>query len=363
VLLKVIFDKIVSNYIASIPDLSLKNTEKFLDECSIDRLQFEEHNFRSFKDSSHIPFYVSTIPRGMAGSTSDIDVILVSDVGKDLSIMTNHLFYEGRRVSIRFIRQLNLDEGINILAQFNKLPIDIRFDSLDNYIEQLPLKWEDFERLVNGVSFVTGNPYLHHLPSLCECALIGFLREYYQQKIMLNLACCADEFRTAHGYIVNALNAAMEILMVSCGQIQSKSKWTFYRWSRFRLDVTDSTVMEGISIIDSLTSCLHGCSYSLQKVLDNFGRLSSFFDKIFISMGNSDGMLFNMSSEIQIHEFIDSAVSLSSLRRTAVISSETLNMIAKMEVNNITKIEPSVAKVALKLVQFDLLSLNKIICY
>jgi hypothetical protein len=356
-----IFDELVHSYMASAPALAQKNTEDFLSEYSINRAAFEEFAFRSFK-FNYTPFYVSTVPRGMAGSTSDLDVILVSDVTSNITAITHHLFYQGRRIGLKFIHGVELDKTFDLAEEFSNLPISDWFLSIDKYEKQLSIKWEDFERLVNGVSFDVGTPYICHLPNLCQWSLLNFLLEYHEQRFMATLAYRASELYCAHGYIVYAIIAAMDAIMAACGQIQWNCKWTLERWSRFKSTITDSKVKEGILIINSLEGCLESCHYSPETVLNKLEELSSYFCNVFAPL-EDDKLFLNISGEVQKHQFISSAISLTSPQRTAIISSDTLSEIINTNADDIINLDQYIASLSLKLLQLDILSLNRLTCH
>lgn len=356
-----IFGELVSSYMANASLTALRNTEKFLTECSINRYHFDEFVFRSF-DDSFTAFYVSTVPRGLAGSTSDLDLILVSEASTDRrTVLTNHLFYQGRRVGVKPINHLDVEEALELVTRAAGLPNTERLHTIDTCAERLPVKWADLERLVNGVSFVVGTPYLPKLPFVCEWALLDFLREYREQAMMVALASRADEVRAAHGYVVNALVAAMDVLMAACGRIQWNNKWTFYRWLRFKSEITDSTVLEGISILDALGDVARGkCSYSIQEALDRFEELSRYFDQVFAPLVPVQRSLIITGRAVQSHEFLRSAVSLSEAQRTAVVAAEILDVLINVSADDIVNLDPHIARVALPLLQLGLLEFTKL---
>ncbi|MFN7882198.1 MAG: DUF6001 family protein, partial [bacterium] len=215
-------------------------------------------------------YYVSTVPRGQAGSTSDLDVIVVSNSDEAPS-MSNMLFHMGRRVGAKVAPRPLIEKSIGILADAVRQSEPPLSGDPRAVRARLPIKWVDLERLVNGVSFAEDNAFLSALPVLSVCQQQISLEDYVRHRAALRLACGVHGGSNA--YLSLALMAAMDAVMAACGRVQSNAKWTFVRWARFLEECTQRSLIERLAPINSVWSVLERSKQCPPEMLDAVDHL------------------------------------------------------------------------------------------
>ena len=291
-----------------------KNVSACLAEWKIVRDDFEALINRLSQSAGPI-YYVSTVPRGQAGTTSDLDVIVVGR-GAEAPSLSNMLFHQGRRVGAKVIAASTVWDAIDIVRAAVSVPELGRLAAVRQAARQLPLKWHDLERVVNGVSFSEGCGFIAGLPALCEWQLCLSLGDYSRHRTSFRLAVASGATGSANAYLSLALMAAMDAVMARCGRVQSNNKWTFVRWGDL---VADCAGRGGDEVLGPLTRALadlHATSAPPCNALEAIDRLvGDLFGPRWIAPQR-----LGLRSGVQLGSFLPGAVFVTSPERTAILS-------------------------------------------
>jgi hypothetical protein len=330
-------------YAASAPALARENVERFFIVAGIDRANFEQMINRLSQRSGPI-YYVSTVARGLAGSKSDIDIIIPSSAGaQPLSSM---LFHGERRIGAKVIEAQTIDAALRFVSKTVSCPEDHLIEAVGFAERDLPVKWCDLERIVNGYSFEAGTPYATALRDICRWALGAALGAYRANRELMHLAISAGRVGAAHAYCTGHLIAAMDAVMASCGRVQSNTKWTLQRWSQFRLEIEDETVRDGADVLQALLTSLRDAPFRQEGPL--LAETDEFITATFQAMSPHRSGGLSLGEGTITGQFLPEASFISDGRRTVVIPSDHLACI------EVADVEPSQADAWLTLIQFDL---------
>jgi hypothetical protein len=316
----VIVDQHVELYRSSAPARLKRNVEACLGRWSIDRPEFEGLINRLSQDAGPI-FYVSTVSRGQAGTTSDLDVIVVGDSGRPAVALSNMLFHRGRRVGAKVIDETRIATAI---AQLNSVSRS-GDDPLGCPAPPLAVKLADLERLVNGFSFEAGTPYLHALPALCRWTYERSLSDYVLQRACCALADAAGAQRAAQVHLTDVLVAAMDVVMAAHGRVQSNTKWTMVRWEEFRREETGVDA-EVVGVIDRTRDRLRAGVDLASSLLD---ALNASFTQ-FVGPALPDELGLQLASDVKIGRYLTGAVYLTRPGRTAILAAENEQELADL---------------------------------
>jgi hypothetical protein len=325
-----------------------RNTLSFFERYGIDRPKSEEMLNRLCPEPCDL-YYVSTVPAGLAGSTSDLDVILVAPAGSSTRDLSSMLFQNGRRIGAKIVPARVVDDAIGMLRQVSST------SAQEVVVENpsppaSPLKWVDLERLINGISFTTGAYYLEALDDAAEYAVAKALETYSVQRFGAHLAAKAGLAKTAaRAYSAGALTSAMDILMAACGRIQSNVKWTYQRWSAFAHATENPTVAEGKKIIgNALSACMAG-RYAGAAVL---GPIDEFFAHALRAGGKLGIKGLQLSADVMSRSFLPGATCLKGRHKTVVVHSPLLdNMESLDDVDGLDRLDSADARSLLALLQ------------
>jgi hypothetical protein len=186
-----------------------------------------------FSDVADILF-VSTVTSGLAGSTSDVDVVVIVDGDLADERMSTMIFSEGVRLGVTAYRDGEIRAAIERLSSLSRIPPSRIVAARKDWDRGERVPWIELERCVNGYSFETANRYIAGLPSLAE-ACFGMAVEQFRRAVVLALlADYGGECRGQYGYAIVAVRALMDALMAERFDIHSNPKWVFERWSKFR---------------------------------------------------------------------------------------------------------------------------------
>jgi len=321
------------------------NTLAFFERYGIDRLKSEEMLNRLCPEPCDI-YYVSTVPAGLAGSKSDLDVILVAPDGSSTRDLSSMLFQNGRRIGAKIIPARVIDDAIAMLRRSSSgAAREVGIESPSPAI-----KWVDLERLINGISFVRGTQYLEALDDAAEYTVAKTLKTYSMQRFAAHLAAKAGAANAAaRAYSAGALTSAMDVLMAACGQIQSNAKWTFQRWSTFSRHTENPTVTAGTKIIGSALSACTADRRPAASVLDPV-------DEFFAHALRADGHLaikgLQLSADIISRAFLPGATCLKGKSRTVVVRTPLMEKMKALDGSGaVDRLDPAEARSLLTLLQ------------
>lgn len=209
-----------------------------------------DRHIRTRFESEVEPFFVSTVVRGLAGSTSDIDIMAVGEgVSQAVSAM---MFWEGRRIGLKAIDIDTLRAAQHELqAKFEAIKSGAFLSSGDLATSQ-HLKRVDLERLTNSYSLAKGAEFLTYLPALSRIAALESKREAAASLAAAHWAINCDQRKRAWAYLDIFVINAMDCVMALCGNVQSNTKWTNQRWAVFAADILHPGVAAVCSHIETL---------------------------------------------------------------------------------------------------------------
>jgi hypothetical protein len=297
------------------PVTGRRNVDAFFALNGVERNGFEAATLRGFA-GPFVPFYVSTVPRGLAGSTSDVDLILVTeDRAAAAHATSNMLFFGSRRV------------GVKVLAR-EDIALAIAMLQTPHASAPTPLKWVDLERLVNGTSFVEGESYAAHLPVLCSDAAQRFLADFQAARLGAELAVAALQTRSVEAYAATAVLAAMDTLMAACGRVQWNSKWTLERWRQFRDEARAPQATSGVRLLDRASRIVRGeRPMTTPEVLSQLQAVATFLGHLAAPLTLPPARLVP-APRVEAHRFLPSSVALAREGRVAVVTSQVWDALA-----------------------------------
>ncbi len=215
------------------------NVEAFMRQIEFDPIQFETTVRKQFPDLVDM-FFVSTVARGLAGSMSDIDVIVITAARPNFQRMSIMVHAQGRRLGVKHYSTDELAHVREVLA--GSWAMADLVQPVVAWLDRVTVDWVDCERVANGFSYATGTPWCNLLPALSELWLWEALMHAREATASASLSVAAGERRAAYGYLLIGLAYLRECVMAQCGDIQSNSKWTGERWSRFRPRIADRDI-------------------------------------------------------------------------------------------------------------------------
>lgn len=331
-----------------------RNTENFFNAAGIDREAFEAFALRRF-DTDSCALYVSTVPRGLAGSTSDIDLILL--VKKPLAptdMNSNMLFYQGRRVGIKLIYDQDVASTFNALETICSQRSDL--NTIAQTLKQQPVKWADLERVVNGISFSTDSPFVDRLPILGRTAVAISLRDFAANALLCNLAARGAYGSGVYAYGFAALTAAMDVIMALCGRIQSNTKWTFERWQRFAAGPSGGQIGPFVAPVTTLYhSILRVQATEGPTVAEQLQSIGQLLAKSVDRWGWSVSANLRLPTNVVARRFLPNATSLCRTDLAAAVATEVVQPLLAQGLLSIDDLPRSSAAAVLKLIQHGLL--------
>ena len=328
-----------------------RNVEAFFQRFDIDRDGLESLLFRNVRGEFE-PYYVSTVPRGLGGSTSDIDLILVAgDASVQQAHVSSMLFHAGRRLGAKVLTRAEIgsslaavEDGIAAWRRHEAYPID-----------NLPTKWADLERLVNGARLDGAHEFASALPILCEWAAIVAFGESGENCLMATLCQQAGQAAAARAYGEGAVMAAMDCVMASCGQVQSNMKWTYERWRRFQLERRPAAVQTTIEAINWARDCIEtGEPAWAQTIGDVHDRLSMDI----LSGADGGHPRLRVASEVVSHPFLPGASTLLGRGLAAVVPRDVLERLGGVDRQAAAQLDYGAADAAVVLTQTGFLTLR-----
>lgn len=311
-------------------DRARRNTIAFMEHQGLDRQEIEALAARIHPGQCTI-YFVSTIPAGLAGSKSDVDVILVPDSASGSDAVSNMMFHRDRRIGAKVILATEIAHALDRLREFSSHSLLGRCSDVQTSHSPGTIKWEDLTRLVNGLSFAQGATYLPALPDIARYATACALAKYRQQRFAAKLADRSNAVDALFGYRLNAVISAMDALMSACGRIMSNSKWTLQRWQQFEADpLTDAARSLHLLISQTWNSVLQSPradSRTLTLLDERFDEMTATEQKPFRHR------LRPLSSAI-CREFLPGALSIKSNGHVAIVPSNFLDRLASIDMRD-----------------------------
>lgn len=342
----------VSREAGRLPSAGRRNVEGFFDRFSLDRSAFEAFSLRRFPDTA-TPYYVSTVARGLAGSTSDIDLILVSpDKVPPEQASSNMLFFGDRRVGVKLISRADIDQalaGLDACGPDDGGPLDLGTDPTSAG----PIRWVDLERVVNGVSFQDDAGYTRHLPTLSRAAVQRFLAEFQIAAACTGLACVSGAEAAAYAYRAAAVVAAMDALMAACGRVQWNMKWTLERWRRFAVDATTAEARLGVAAIEKVAPIIQAIAPS--STADPLDELRRFFEANVLARRPLPAPRLALATDARTFGFLPGATAV---ERAGAFAVTDAALAAHIAASGEIPSDPERARAALQLLQLGFLRMS-----
>jgi hypothetical protein len=326
-------------------------TEAFFKRFEIDRQGLEALVFRNVRGTvTH--YYVSTVPRGLGGSTSDVDLILVtSNENARETTVSTMLFYGGRRIGAKVLTRADVAASLEaVRAGIASWQEDRRYP-----IAKFPVKWVDLERLVNGTRFDGQPEYAADLPALCQWSVIASFGLLEDRIFMAAVANIAHQSMSARAYGEDAIACAMDCVMASCGHIQANAKWTFERWRRFVEDAPPPAVLPMIEVVNSARRAVE------TRQLGFLQDLALVRDRLQLDILSGVSLRkarVRPSSVAAIHQFLPAALTLQVTGRVAVVPSQVFEQIDGLGLDGVVGLDPAAARATLALLQTGFLVLK-----
>lgn len=298
-----------------------RNVDQFFASQGLDKTEFESF-VRERSDPSHRPFYVSTVARGLASATSDIDIMLVADGPlAENHTTSNMLFFQQRRIGLKLLSRANIEATLAAMDAAAAQPT-LQAVIGNATLAAGPIRWVDLERIVNGVPFSGDESYAGRLESLCRATTAARLKDYLFNTLFLRLAVQAGLAESAYAYGQLALMAAMDVLMASCGQVQSNMKWVFERWMRFAAEAKLPAVQEGVALLTALHANLGVSALTAgTRQLAGFEAVNAYFEKRLFPSERLPPIRLALEKDARAHRFLPNATSLHLKDAVAVVGS------------------------------------------
>ncbi|WP_421934768.1 DUF6031 family protein [Phenylobacterium sp.] len=290
-----------------------RNVEDYFGRWNIDRAGLEAQVLRGFPGNA-AAYYVSTIPRGLGGSTSDIDLLLVTDDPSSQEIsMSRMLFFADRRVGVKVLLRRQID------ASFDAVEDEIAaWGRGEGYpAGRLPIKWMDLERLVNGARFDGDPEYRGRISTLGRWATLVFFAAVVEQTFLQGLAVRAGFAAAARAYAQAAVAAAMDCVMASCGHFQSNTKWTLERWARFDREGLPAVVRRLAEQVDETRRLIE--SPAAAAVGQGLSQLRDDLERQLLAAVAGGRPHLAVNADVAVNDFLPGALVLQTHHRAAVV--------------------------------------------
>jgi hypothetical protein len=175
--------------------------------------------------------FVSTIVYGLAGSTSDIDIIIVvDDAQADTARISSMAFFKESRLGVKLYTRADLDISLARLQMLAESAADHIVRAVETWSEPVPFR--DVERLINSVTTAGACLWLDHLPDLCRIRFVTSVNHFRESQVYAIMAGRAGEARGSWGYLLHGLQHAMDAVLACEGSVVTNVKWTAERWQR-----------------------------------------------------------------------------------------------------------------------------------
>lgn len=244
----------VERYVATAPQTTKGNLEAYFAKYAIDQTQVVEAVRRQSRAEADA-FFVSSIVRGLGGSTSDIDIVLEFGGAEAATTMSTMMFVGERRVGFKYVTVNGLRRAIAELeALGNKSQVTAVVSGWDKTHD---ISWVDLERIINGWSYKTGMAHLDALPTFCTISCKYFARDALFFARLAVLADLAGTGRASLAYGWGATLAMMDQVMAACGRVQATRKWTLERWRRFCAEIVPEA-RDCIAAVEAAYAALSG---------------------------------------------------------------------------------------------------------
>lgn len=176
-------------------------------------------------------YFVSTAVHGLAGSTSDIDLIVVSPARlQDASRISTMAFAQGSRLGIKHYGHEEVVQSMAYLADLSDRTAGEVWQGVTSWRAPAPLV--DIERLINGLRDDGVSPHAHGLEHLCGVRFSYSFGLFREAIIHGCLAQRASETRAPWGYLLHALPHLMDVVLSCEGDVVTNIKWTTQRWGQ-----------------------------------------------------------------------------------------------------------------------------------
>lgn len=337
---------LIARRVASGGEVARGRTQAFFDAWGADRQAFETFLLRSFQGEL-TPYYVSTVARGLASSTSDVDVIVVTDDPEvRRTPLSSMLFYANRRVGAKVISRSEIRSCLALVGeQLQRWRAEGRCADAP-----LPLKWVDLERVVNGATFVGEPEFLHALPDISLWTAVGSRRSFVGYRFCCAIAVRAGQVEAARVYGEAALAAAMDTVLAICGDVQWNTKWTFERWRRLpRAELSGDVAEAARSITEAHARILAAVTSEAKAGVKDL--LASLGPEVLFPEPRRDGARLKLGTDVAVHPFLPSAQILQSDAGATVLHPADLAAGLAVASAEIERLTPETARTTLELIQ------------
>ncbi|MEO1662065.1 MAG: DUF6001 family protein [Pseudomonadota bacterium] len=251
------------------------NVESFLrnNDLSHDRVKEQiRHLVGKFVE----PYYVSTVPRGLAGSTSDVDLIILDEEEPDQPGLSNMLFVSGRRFGVVRFSYEDVNQALRRLEEFNLSGLANALNSSKTVQSSLSPRWEHLERIVNGVRLDRDeNEFIVHLSTISKSATLFALAALHRFAFLLRMAEASGKKSLMTIYGWSAVMHFFDAVMSAAGEVQSNSKWVLERWQRFRNEDYSDALSAEVRTGESLYQKYISGTLLYSELMDAVNELSA----------------------------------------------------------------------------------------
>jgi hypothetical protein len=275
--LKSALEREIVRFAQSLPAERASHTEKFFRDQG---LNLEEllKDVRAALTRPADVLLVSTVVTGLAGSTSDLDIIGILEGDEPAQSVSLAVFSQNRRLGLKAYSNLEYRMTVQQVGDWVNLVRSSAPEILPS--PGTPIKPIEFERIVNGYSPSSGTPFASDLPTLSGFRL-AFLWPRFQAALsMAHLGMAAGRESSATGYAITATMAALDFIMTAVGRVQFSYKWTYLRWAKFQSAEVPQEVMLARQEAEALRRELFSGS-NLRRLIDLLDNLSKRVEDLF----------------------------------------------------------------------------------
>lgn len=290
------------------------------------------------------PYFVSTVVRGLAGSTSDIDIVAVGDgASQAVSAM---MFWGDRRIGLKAI-------DINILQaardELHRKFAAVKAGAPPSSAELKSsgfLKRVDLERLINSYSLTNGADFLSSLPALSRVAALESRREAAVSLAAAHWAMSCASVARARAYLGIFVINAMDCAMALCGDVQTNTKWTKQRWSIFTVEISPPSIANVAGGIGMLDASLMNQDPDME-LQGQVALARSIFKTISSLEGSRESYESRLSEDVKSFSWMPGSTCLSGPSGCAIVDTGSLNDL--MSVGRNLMVDAESASLALEL--------------
>jgi hypothetical protein len=294
----------IVRYAESLRAERAQHTEKFFSDQGLN-LEILLKDVRAALTRFADVLLVSTVVRGLAGSTSDLDLVGILEGDESAQSASLAVFSQNRRIGLKAYSNLEYRMTVQQAGDW----ISLMHSSAPEIVPSpdITINQVDFERIVNGYSPSSGTPFASDLPTLSGFRLALLWPRFQAALSMAHLGLAAGREAAAAGYVVTAILAALDFIMAAIGRVQYGIKWIYLRWAKFQSVQVPQEVMLARQEAENLRRELFGGS-NLRRQVDLLDNLSKQIDDLYEFSNRSRYLSLPLRRNEDQHPFLKSGI-------------------------------------------------------